>query len=325
MKIRVVIYGCKSNKLKVSVIIPNYNHAGYLEKRIESVLNQTYTNFEVIILDDYSTDNSAAIINRYQQHPKVVNVVYNKINSGSTFKQWEKGVALADADYIWIAESDDYADENFLAYAMEKFNTDKSLGLFFSNYYSINAQGNITISNHTYPREFIEHFETGKSMSGKYFCDHYLFFFCMILNASGVVFKKELFSASDKTYTNMKIAGDWRMWVNISYNTNVFFDKQKLNYFRMHEQNVRSQKARLMGAEAIQNMVYFVKKTPDKSLQQKLKNNICKTWLYSFYLDKSPRSNAILLKDILTVDIFFPFRLLKRIVNKLSNQKHDIA
>ncbi len=106
--------------MKVSVNIPNYTHADYLEKRIESVLNQTYANFEVIILDDHSTDNSAAVINRYKEHRKVAHIVYNQINSTSTFKQWEKGVALADADHIWIAESDDYADENFLSERHEK-------------------------------------------------------------------------------------------------------------------------------------------------------------------------------------------------------------
>jgi glycosyltransferase involved in cell wall biosynthesis len=311
--------------LKVSVIIPNYNHADYLEKRIESVLNQTYTNFEVIILDDHSTDNSAAIINRYKEHPKVAHIVYNQINSSSTFKQWEKGVALADADHIWIAESDDYADEHFLENAMVKLCYDNTVGLYFCDYYSIDDTGNITASNNQYLQEFVQYFDEHENMNGKYFCERYLFFSCLILNASAVVFRKSLFAAADKSYIQMKVSGDWRMWVNICYDTNIFFDQHKLNYFRMHEQNVRSQKARLMGAEAVQNMVYFVKKTPDKSVQQKLKDKICKTWIYSFYLDKGLRLNTKLLGDILSVDALFPLRLLKRIGNKLSNQKYDTA
>ena len=56
----------------ISIIIPNYNHAPYLTERIESVLNQTYQNFEVIILDDCSTDNSREIIEKYANNPKVV-------------------------------------------------------------------------------------------------------------------------------------------------------------------------------------------------------------------------------------------------------------
>ena len=84
----------------VSVIIPNYNHAPFLKERIDSVLQQTYTDFEVIILDDCSTDNSKEIIETYRMHPKVVHIEYNVVNSGSTFKQWKKGIDLTKGEWI---------------------------------------------------------------------------------------------------------------------------------------------------------------------------------------------------------------------------------
>ncbi len=98
----------------VSVIIPNYNHARYLRKRIDSVLGQTYQDFEVILLDDCSTDNSREILASYSGDRRVT-VEFNMENSGSVFKQWNKGVRMARGRYIWIAESDDYADTGFLA------------------------------------------------------------------------------------------------------------------------------------------------------------------------------------------------------------------
>jgi glycosyltransferase involved in cell wall biosynthesis len=97
----------------VSVIVPNYNHARYLRQRIDSVLGQTYRDFEVILLDDCSTDESRSIISEYENHPKV-RIELNDKNSGSPFKQWNKGVRLAHGKYVWIAESDDYADERLL-------------------------------------------------------------------------------------------------------------------------------------------------------------------------------------------------------------------
>jgi glycosyltransferase involved in cell wall biosynthesis len=77
------------NKPLVSVIIPNYCHSQFLVQRIESVLNQTYQNFEVIILDDCSPDAGAskAVIEKYRGNPHVSHIVYNEENSGSTFKQ----------------------------------------------------------------------------------------------------------------------------------------------------------------------------------------------------------------------------------------------
>lgn len=98
---------------KVSVIIPSYNHSRYLQQRIESVIGQTYQDFEVILLDDCSTDQSRSIIGEYRNDPRV-RVELNKRNSGSTFKQWNKGVWLARGEYVCIAESDDCADARLL-------------------------------------------------------------------------------------------------------------------------------------------------------------------------------------------------------------------
>ena len=76
---------------RVSVIVPNYNHARFLPKRIESILNQTFQDFELILLDDCSTDDSRSILSSYASDPRVT-IEFNKVNSGSTFKQWNKGV-----------------------------------------------------------------------------------------------------------------------------------------------------------------------------------------------------------------------------------------
>ena len=68
----------------VSVIVPNYCHAPYLEQRIESILQQTFQDFELILLDDCSTDGSREILERYRNHPKVSGIFYNERNSGRT-------------------------------------------------------------------------------------------------------------------------------------------------------------------------------------------------------------------------------------------------
>src|SRR5688572_15349118 len=96
----------------VSVIVPNYNHADFLQQRLESILNQTYQHFEVIILDDFSTDDSKDIIEKYRHNSKVTLISYSTKNMGSTFAQWNKGVEMASGEIIWMAESDDVADKH---------------------------------------------------------------------------------------------------------------------------------------------------------------------------------------------------------------------
>src|SRR3984957_7238976 len=98
---------------KVSVVIPSYNHARFLRRRVDSVLQQTYQDFELILLDDCSCDNSREILSAYTGDPRA-RMEFNAVNSGSTFKQWNKGVRLARGEYVWIAESDDYSDTRFL-------------------------------------------------------------------------------------------------------------------------------------------------------------------------------------------------------------------
>ena len=79
----------------VSVIVPNYNYARYLDARIDSILRQTWTDFELILLDDASTDTSREILEKYRNHPRVSRIEFNTQNTGSPFQQWMKGILLA--------------------------------------------------------------------------------------------------------------------------------------------------------------------------------------------------------------------------------------
>ena len=115
----------------VSIIVPNYNHSRFLEERLESIFSQTFQDFEVILLDDSSTDNSVEVLKRYATHPKVRELLVNDHNSGSPFKQWQQGFALSLGEYIWIAESDDYADKDFLATLVPALKANPQLGLAY--------------------------------------------------------------------------------------------------------------------------------------------------------------------------------------------------
>src|SRR5690606_5481965 len=127
--------------VKVSVIIPNYNHQDYLEQRIASVLDQTYQDFEIILLDDASTDNSQDVLLGYSNHPKVANFIINETNSGSVFKQWVKGIELAKGDYVWIAESDDYAHVDFLMETIQTMEAEAHISMVFTDTRKVDGCG----------------------------------------------------------------------------------------------------------------------------------------------------------------------------------------
>ena len=74
----------------MSIIVPNYKQIEFLEERLNSIFNQIYQNFEVILLDDLSSDGSNKILQRYEDHPKVVRLILNNENLGSLFKRWKR-------------------------------------------------------------------------------------------------------------------------------------------------------------------------------------------------------------------------------------------
>ena len=98
--------------LTVSVV-PNYNHARYLRKRIASVLDQTYQDFEVVLL----TTSRPMKAGRLLASTRVIReceLAFNEKNSGTPFKQWNKDVQMARGRNVRIAESDDYANARLL-------------------------------------------------------------------------------------------------------------------------------------------------------------------------------------------------------------------
>src|SRR5665811_2252292 len=107
---------------KVSVIVPNFNHAKYLLERLESIYGQTYGNTEVILLDDCSSDDSVAVLRDYaERYPDKTICRFNEENSGGVFHQWKKGLELATGELVWIAESDDYCSANLLEELVRSF------------------------------------------------------------------------------------------------------------------------------------------------------------------------------------------------------------
>ena len=138
---------------KISVIIPNYNHAQFLEQRIESVLNQTVQDVEVIFLDDNSTDNSREVFSKYVNHPKISHVIFNETNSGSPFKQWNKGFSLATGEYIWLAESDDYADPRFLETLVEILEENPQVGVAYCQSHQVDKYNDFVATLHCWTDE----------------------------------------------------------------------------------------------------------------------------------------------------------------------------
>lgn len=229
---------------EVSVIIPNYNHAPFLRERIDSVLNQTYSDFEVIILDDCSTDNSREIIETYRGHEKITHIEYNTVNSGSTFKQWEKGIKLAKGEWIWIAESDDVAEPDFLKKIIEHSQENPNMSIAYCASNLIDEHGkklNISGSNQAPDSQIHSKFKLSFSEKGNDFIASNMILENSIPNASAVIFRnnKAQTSILDEI-KNLKLNGDWIFWIEVLKQGDIRFINETLNNFRHHNTSVRN-------------------------------------------------------------------------------------
>ncbi len=231
------------NRPQVSIVVPNYNHISYLKQRLESIFNQTYQNFEVILLDDASTDNSLKILSKYAAHPKVSYFIKNKKNSGSPFKQWQRGIDLAKGDYIWIAESDDYSNLQFLEKMVRFLAENKQAGLAYCQTIDVNENGKTLLHRIQYTKQFEPNiWERNFMLEGVSFVENFMSVKNVIPNASAVIFKKELFDNSifSDSLLQMKMCGDWFFWIQLLLKSNIAFLAETLNYFRNHEEVSRN-------------------------------------------------------------------------------------
>ncbi len=233
----------------VSVIIPNYNHGQFLYERITGILKQTYDNFEVIILDDNSSDNSRYIIEDFRNEIKVSHIVYNTTNSGSPFVQWDKGFQFAKGELIWIAESDDNCEPTFLKQIVNEFIKHKEecvISFCRSIYIDIN-------NNHIGE----EGLKGSLYINGKEFIKKYLSRYNYICNASGTVFRKSALNNIDRTYTHFRAGGDWLFWIEISKKGYISYIDIPLNFYRQHNANTTSLQMRTGNSEKENQSIFL--------------------------------------------------------------------
>ncbi len=222
------------NNPKVSVIIPNYNHAHFLKRRIDSILVQTYYNIEVIILDDCSTDNSNEIIKNYSAHPRVKQVIYNEKNSGSPFLQWKKGIDHAIGDWIWIAESDDYADPKFLETLVSATEINKQAGLVYCDSVivinDIAQEDTFAVKRNKNLKTL--RWESNYVNDGMAEIEDYLLPHGTINNTSAVLFNREILLRVNPFDVSFKFIGDKYAFIKVLSISSILYVNQPLNYYR---------------------------------------------------------------------------------------------
>ena len=231
----------KYHSLKVSVIVPNYNHEKFLRQRLDCIYKQTYKNIEVILMDDCSKDSSREILSEYaQKYPDITKVIFNDTNSGGVFYQWTKGVKNATGDICWIAESDDYCDLNFIEKLIPAFE-DAKVRISYCKYMFVNTKGEQNPYGFAgYVGEIDkDKWTTSYVADIKNEVNSALAIKNTIPNASGALFRRplEMKLFDDNAWLKMKICGDWIFYLHLLKDGKIAYNVETQSYFRFHDNN----------------------------------------------------------------------------------------
>ncbi len=208
-----------------SVIIPTYNGSRFIEQTIRSVLNQTFSNLELIVVDDGSTDNTASIIEKLASEDK--RIILKKIpNSGGPTIPSNLGISLAQGKYIAFLDHDDEWKQDKLEKVLKVFEENKKIDIVCSAVEILqNETGKKQLSS------LKRRINTKTDMlSGAYFNTF-----------SMIVVKKEVFQSVGVLDTKLLVFGDYEFMArSIAADKEVFFIDEPLVVYRVHENNTSS-------------------------------------------------------------------------------------
>ncbi|QPJ84751.1 glycosyltransferase family 2 protein [Sarcina sp. JB2] len=217
------------NKL-VSIIIPTYNREKLIQRSIDSVLNQTYKNIEIIIVDDNSTDNTYKVIKSYMEKYSFIKYIKHSVNKGACVAR-NTGIKVAKGYYIAFLDSDDEWTENKLEKSTLIFEKEKSIGIVYSNMYLIDCK-------------------TGKSKihKSKKYRDNYYGLLCenIIGSTSLIIVKKEIFDDVGMFKEGLVSCQDWDFYINVAQKHKIAkIDEPLLKYY-IHSESISGNMERVL-------------------------------------------------------------------------------
>lgn len=200
-----------------SVVIPLYNKAQYIEKAVESVLRQTYTTFELIIVDDGSTDNSLEKVALFTDSRLTI---HTQQNSGVSTAR-NNGVRQAVFNYVAFLDADDWWEPDFLKEATNLIYNYNDADLFGTNYFYV-KNGKARVEYKGLPDTFC---------SG--YIDYILLYgtsLCVLLNSSFVIVKKKAFDQVGGFKHNLRLGEDFDLWIRLALIGKVAYLNKPLAY-----------------------------------------------------------------------------------------------
>jgi glycosyltransferase involved in cell wall biosynthesis len=210
------------NQPLVSICIPNYNNAEYIEEAIQSALNQTYENIEVIVVDNCSKDESWELIKAFDSHPKIF-ITQNEENLGMV-GNFRRSLELSTGDLITFLCSDDTLRPNGIFENVQLLEKYPNTSFVFGNIQYTGSR--VGQTNYTFHSTFEKEEWTNKSLKhGK-----------NLTFLTGTVFRRSALKALKPPVIPDLVFFDWYLWLSLGLER-VTFNKSIVGTHRYHSKN----------------------------------------------------------------------------------------
>ncbi len=225
------------NLPKVSVLIPTYNRSAFLKQAIESVLNQSLQDFEIIVVDNFSTDNTEEVMQVYSKNGNII-YVKNSANLGAV-NNYNRALRLASGQYIHLFSDDDIMNEpDNLAIKAKILDDFPNVGLVHSFTYGIDECGIVKDTKQHIPeKNWAKLYKNSPVAKGK-ICFDILYNSSNFISMPTVMLRKSILDANKLEFNNqLNYLIDWDMWLKMSFLSDFYYINRPLVYYRTHTNN----------------------------------------------------------------------------------------
>ena len=276
----------------VSIIMPVYNGQLYIIESIESVLAQTYENWELIIVNDGSTDKTEEIIFKFQNLSNKVKYFY-KVNEGQV-KATNFGILKSNGEYVAFLDSDDLWENDKLNRQINFILKNKNVDFLYSKYNSIDENGNLLCTNNSH--DSLNHYKD-------------LLKRCFIGRLT-VIVKKSILIELNLFDEFLHSTDDWDMWIRISEKFKLSFLDEVVASYRIHPQSMsKNLYNQLLNVSKVYSKHVYLNSDLNKQFKKEVKWIELKIYLSSFLNEKKYQKAFLIFYKMLNVNIFDTFFL----------------
>lgn len=292
----------------VSIVVTSYNHAEFLQQRMDSLFVQSWQNIEIVVVDDCSTDTSRNFLRQFETHPKVRLFLLEK-NHGYVYAS-NYGVSQAKGEYIVFAECDDFSEPDQIQSLYQAITSHSSVDVCFSGSNLRDENGfHLGIDFDEWSPAFQKSCKSDGLISGNQLLKMMLYS-NVVRNMSAVMFKKSLFLQIGGLSDKYKLSADMDLWIRMAEVGNFYYLRKPLNNFRSHSTTVRNKLGTSVQLIEMLDIIGYIKSkvhlTVKENIEQRM--HLGKIWFHyakyefsSFWntFSKALRKDPLLLPFIL--------------------------